>query len=1332
MVCLLTIIGLNTVNAQTFERIEHIAGFGQLKENNGVAVADIDNDTDMDIFVVANDKDEDGNVKTYSKLFRNDNNGSFTDITESSGLVDLYKNESAIAASLQGFIDFKYGAFWGDYNNDGWQDIFFTHKFEVQLFKNQGDNTFVEVTTEAGIEKSTECFNTAATWTDYNNDGFLDLYVNEWGECASEFLYKNNGNETFTRINVGNDNLDKSFNTLPFDFNNDGYKDFYISVDLSQPNFLYINQQDDTFTESAAVYGVDSQLDDMGISMADFNNDGAMDMFITGIDENALLENQGDNTFVNVNEKYNISGTGWSWGPRFADYDLDGDEDLFIANGFLFRSPENNVYYKNMLVEGGQGFVDFSAETKLNDASKSFEAIEFDYDNDGDLDIFVSCFNGHPFFYKNTLIDENDSKDYQWIKVALEGTTSNRNAYGTTVSITTANGTFKKYFSGIGMISQSIVPLHFGLNGATTIKEIKIEWPSGLVETYQDIPSRMLLKAREGNGYELIDQVPAQKILGCTDPNSCNYNPLATLNDDSCQYLAPTEIQGPANTSFNNEERYRYNGGDRSEISWSVEGGEVISGENTNEILVRWGLEAGGSVTVIEKGGTCQSLPIELEVDIKIETNDDLSAARIWNEALLEAIRKDFARPTVHARNLFHTSIAMFDTWAIFDTDAHPYLLGNTVNGHTSEFDGFDTENATDEDIKTAISYAAYTLLSYRFKDSPGHEVSQERFDLIMEELGYDTNFDSTDYKEGNFAALGNYIAQTVIAYGAQDGSRESTGFDNAHYAPVNSPLDLNRNANADITITDPNRWQPLAFSVFIDQSGNEVEVTTPEFLSPEWGDVHSFALTQESAITRQRDGNNYTIFHDPGAPPKLSTTDSNAESDLYKWNFSLVSVWSAHLDPNDGVMWDISPNTIGNIPLESLPESLDQHRQFYDLLDGGDIGQGYSVNPRTNQPYETQIVPRADYARVLAEFWADGPDSETPPGHWFTILNYVTDHPQFIRKFNSEGEELELLEWDVKSYFVLGGAMHDAAISAWSIKGWYDYIRPISAIRYMASLGQSTDPEESNYHIGGIPLIEGYIEIVKASDPLAGNNDEHVGKIKLYAWKGHDFIDNPATDAAGVGWILAENWWPYQRPSFVTPPFAGYVSGHSTYSRAAAEVMTLITGDEYFPGGIGEFVAKKDEFLVFEEGPSMDVILQWATYRDASDQCSLSRIWGGIHPPADDINGRLIGERIGLEAYEKALTYFNNSVEDSNDDQKEVTKTILYPNPVSQGELITIQTVDSMDGEIRAFDLTGREIPVLVESEESNKISFRLLTSGNTGLYLVKMDDRTFKIIGN
>ena len=149
-------------------------------------------------------------------------------------------------------------------------------------------------------------------------------------------------------------------------------------------------------------------------------------------------------------------------------------------------------------------------------------------------------------------------------------------------------------------------------------------------------------------------------------------------------------------------------------------------------------------------------------------------------------------------------------------------------------------------------------------------------------------------------------------------------------------------------------------------------------------------------------------------------------------------------------------------------------------------------------------------------------------------------------------------------------------------------------------------------------------------------------------------YIQDPATDVAGCGWILAEDWWPYQRPTFVTPNFAGYVSGHSTYSRAAAEFLTAFTGSPYFPGGLGEYVAPAGEFLVFEDGPSVDVRLQWVSYRDASDQCSLSRIWGGIHPWIDDLPGRVMGLEIGARAFEHVSSYFGSDpgcAEDLNGD---------------------------------------------------------------------------------
>jgi len=615
------------------------------------------------------------------------------------------------------------------------------------------------------------------------------------------------------------------------------------------------------------------------------------------------------------------------------------------------------------------------------------------------------------------------------------------------------------------------------------------------------------------------------------------------------------------------------------------------------------------------------------------------SVAREWNDALLESIREDFARPTVHSRNLWHLSMAMYDAWAAYDTVATTYLLGKTVDGFNVPFSGVpipvDIEAAREE----AMSFAAYRLLRHRFQNSPQSFAAMNRFNALMNQLGYNTNNISPNYASGNPAMLGNYIAANIINFGNQDGSNEANGYNNQYYTPVNSPMVTQLPGNP--SMTDPNRWQPLTLSVFIDQSGNVIPFNTPAFLGPEWGNVAPFSLTQDDLTIYQRNGDSYKVYHDPGPPPLLDLNNTGGLSEEYKWGFSMVSKWSSHLDPADGIIWDISPGSIGNVPESDWPETVQDARNFYDEINGGDIGEGHSINPYTGQPYAPQMVARGDYTRVLAEFWADGPDSETPPGHWFTVLNYVSDHPLLVKKFRGIYDVENDLEWDIKSYFILGGAMHDCAISTWGIKGWYDYPRPVSAIRYMCDLGQSSDPNLPRYHPGGILLDPGYIEMVLPGDPLQGNIGQHVGKIKLYAWKGPDFISDPLNDVAGVDWILAEDWMPFQRPTFVSPNFAGYISGHSTFSRAAADVLTLLTGDKYFPGGMGEFEVEMNQFLVFEDGPSQDMTLQWATYRDASDQTSLSRIWGGIHPPADDIPGRRIGSKIASSSFNLAEKYF-------------------------------------------------------------------------------------------
>ena len=298
------------------------------------------------------------------------------------------------------------------------------------------------------------------------------------------------------------------------------------------------------------------------------------------------------------------------------------------------------------------------------------------------------------------------------------------------------------------------------------------------------------------------------------------------------------------------------------------------------------------------------------------------SVAREWNELLLEAIRDDLARPTVHARNLFHTSAAIYDAWAIFDDTAEPYLLGQTFDNFACPFDGFTPRNglSMEEAKDIAISYAAYRVLIRRFAQSPGRIVSYQRFDDFMLEKGYNKNFLSENYSTGAQEALGNYIASCYINYGRLDGSNEDRNYVNNYYSPVNDPLVVQHPGNPDIF--DPNRWQPLTLDVFIDQVGNVIPFNTPPFLSPEWGNVAPFSLTENDLTVKIRDGDTYNIYHDPGPPPMLEA-DGGGMSDEWKWGFQLVSIWSSHLDSSDPTLIDISPGNQGNFNSYDFPQDI-------------------------------------------------------------------------------------------------------------------------------------------------------------------------------------------------------------------------------------------------------------------------------------------------------------------------------------------------------------------------------------------------------------------------
>ncbi|MEM6960506.1 MAG: vanadium-dependent haloperoxidase, partial [Myxococcota bacterium] len=220
-------------------------------------------------------------------------------------------------------------------------------------------------------------------------------------------------------------------------------------------------------------------------------------------------------------------------------------------------------------------------------------------------------------------------------------------------------------------------------------------------------------------------------------------------------------------------------------------------------------------------------------------------------------------------------------------------------------------------------------------------------------------------------------------------------------------------------------------------------------------------------------------------------------------------------------------------------------------------------------------------------------------------------------------------------------GALHDAAIAAWEAKRTYESSRPITLIRYMAERGQRSDPSGQSYHAEGIPLVDGLIELITEESAAPGGRHEHlspyVGQIALRSWRGEPRDrDNVAS---GVAWIRGAEWLPYQRRTFVSPAFPGYVSGHSTFSRAAARVLAEVTGSPYFPSGYYE-IPLAPGYLVFEAGPTTEVGLTYASYYDAADQAGLSRLYGGIHIEADDLDGRIIGDEVGRLAVEEARPY--------------------------------------------------------------------------------------------
>jgi hypothetical protein len=402
--------------------------------------------------------------------------------------------------------------------------------------------------------------------------------------------------------------------------------------------------------------------------------------------------------------------------------------------------------------------------------------------------------------------------------------------------------------------------------------------------------------------------------------------------------------------------------------------------------------------------------------------------------------------------------------------------------------------------------------------------------------------------------------------------------------------------------MNDPDQWQPLILGQAITQNNIPQDAGIQRYVGAHWGRVTPFAMHRTGSFA----------YHDAGVPPRTLSEQMRTD-----WAVEVIRKQSQLAVTSDTI--DVSPSRYGNNSL------------------GSNDGTGRALNPVTHAPYPSVVVPVGDFGRVMAEFWADGPRSETPPGHWNVLANNVADHPLCTHTLYGHGDPVDRLEWDVKVALALNGALHDAAITAWEVKREFIASRPISIIRYLSGLGQSSDPGALAYDPNGLPLVPGLIEVITDASSAQGQRHAalslYVGELAVRGWLGEGI--------GGVGWVRAQGWVPYQRKTFVTPAFPGFISGHSTFSRAGAEVLAAMTGSEFFPGGVAEY---RITTLNFESGPSVPVPLQWATYFDAADQAGQSRLWGGIHVQPDDFVGRQLGHQVGLEAMARAKTYFDGT----------------------------------------------------------------------------------------
>jgi hypothetical protein len=515
----------------------HSGAFGGkfLPETLGSGCAFLDYDADgwQDILLV-NGTDWPGHrtQRTTLQLYRNNRNGTFTDVTHTTGLdaADMYGMGVAVA----------------DYNNDGFPDILITGVGQNRLFRNTGHGTFVDATRSSGFGNRLG-FSTSALWFDYDRDGHLDLFVCNYVKWSAEhdvfcsldgkhksyctpeayrgqtcWLFHNRGDGTFEDVTASSgifDSSSKSLGVALLDYDQDGWPDLIVAND-TQPNKLYRNNRNGTFKEVAVDAGVAFSTDGkaragMGVDVADFANSGAPGIAITNFDNEmvGLYRPSGKGSYDDVAIPAGVgtpTKTMLGFGCLFADFDLDGSLDLALANGHIDETVRNirgNVGYAQspqLFLNQGKGtFRDVTLETGPDFSQpKVGRGLAYaDFDRDGDLDLLLTTNNGPAYLFRNDQLHNDAQRSNQSIRFRLIGTQSNRDAIGATVRLESGGITQSRMVkSGSSYLSQSELPLTFGLGRREQADRITIQWPNGRTEEFKNLKAGRAYECKESKG----------------------------------------------------------------------------------------------------------------------------------------------------------------------------------------------------------------------------------------------------------------------------------------------------------------------------------------------------------------------------------------------------------------------------------------------------------------------------------------------------------------------------------------------------------------------------------------------------------------------------------------------------------------------------------------------------------------------------------------------------------------------------------------------------------------------------------------------------------------